>query len=126
VNPTLLINVKKYVTMTGQLRSMARNPTGDTVVTTVTTIKCLVYQDSDEQRTTNPTITDLDKHFAIVQTAIPLGVVIKLHDHLSVVVNQYGESIIDDARITKITAWGSWRRKVRFNKLDLALQLDGS
>lgn len=122
VNPTLLINIKKYVTMTGQLRSMARNSHGDTVVTTITTVKCLVYQDSDQQRMTNPTITDLNKHFAL----IPTGVTIKLHDHLSVVVNQFGESIVDDARITKITNWGSWRRKVRFRKLDLELQLDGA
>ncbi len=122
MNPTLLININKYVTMTGQLRSMARNDHGDTVVTTITTIKCLVYQDTDQQDMTNPIITDLNKHFAL----IPFGVTIKLHDHLSVVVNKFGESIIDDARITKQTNFGSWRRKVRFTKLDLELELDGS
>ena len=126
MNPTLLINIKKYVTMTGQLRSMARDGRGDTVVTTISTVKCLVYQDSDQQRMTNPVITDLNKHFALIATGVPKGVTIKLHDHLSVVVNKFGESIIVDARITKITNWGSWRRKVRFRKLDLELQLDGA
>lgn len=122
MNPTLLININKYVTMTGQLRSMARNEYGDTTVTTITTVKCLVYQDSDQQRMTNPVITDLNKHFAL----IPTGVTIKLHDHLSVVLNRFGETVIDDARIAKITNFGSWRRKIRFRKLDLELQLDGA
>ena len=122
VNPTLLININKYVTMIGQLRSMGRGSHGDADVTSITTVKCLVYQDSDQQRMTNPAITDLNKHFAIV----PTSVVLKLHDHLSVVVNKFGESIIDDARVTKVTAFGSWRRKVRFFKLDLELELDGA
>lgn len=121
MDPTLLINVDKYTTMTGQLRSVARDNFGDAEVTTITTIKCLVYQDTDQQQQTNPTITNFDKHFAIV----PTGVTIKLHDHLSVVMNRFGESIIDDARITKITNYGSWRRKVRFRKLDLELSLRG-
>jgi len=121
VNPTLLINIDKYTTMTGQLRSMSRDEFGDSVVTTITTVKCLVYQDSDQQRQTNPTITDLNKHFAL----IPTGTTIKLHDHLSVVINRFNEIIISDARVTKITNFGSWRRKVRFRKLDLELQLDG-
>ena len=121
MNPTLLININKYVTMTGQLRSMARGTHGDTVVTTITTIKCLVYQDSEQQSMTNPVITDKDKHFALIKA----GEVIKLHDHLSVVINKFGESILDDARVTKITKFGSWRRRVRFFKLDLELQLDG-
>jgi len=121
VNPTLLIKVDKYVTMTGQLRSMVRGEFGDTTVTTVTTVKCLVYQDSDKQDQTNPTITRVGKHFAIVKT----DVTVKLHDHLSLVVNKFGESILGDARITNLTAFGSWRRKVRFYKLDLELELDG-
>ena len=108
--------------MTGQLRSMGRNGYGDSVVTTVATVKCLVYQDTDEQRMTNPVITNLNKHFAL----IPTGITIKLHDHLSVVVNQFGESIIDDARVTNITNFGSWRRKIRFRKLELKLELDGA
>lgn len=122
MNPTLLIKIKKYVTMTGQLRSVARNSHGDTVITTVTTIKCLVYQDSDQQRMTNPVVTNLNQHFAIV----PIGVTIKLHDHLSVVVNKFGQQILTDARITKITGFSSWRRKVAFKKLDLDLALDGA
>lgn len=122
MNPTLLINLDKYVTMTGQLRVMARGEFGDSVVTSVNTVKCLVYQDSEQQDQTNPTITKTNRHFGIVKS----NVTVKLHDHLSVVVNRFGESILADARIVNITAFGSWRRKVRFFKLDLDLELDGA
>ncbi len=116
---TPLIKIAKYVTQVGQLKRTTRNVTGDTVVSTIVTVNCLVYQDDEQQEVTNPAMTKSVRDFAVIASTVATS----LNDHLANVVDQFGNPVLTDARIVKVTDYNHWKYGPRFKKLDLDVDL---
>jgi len=115
-----LIKIGKYATQIGQLRSMGRDQFGDAAQTLVTTIACLVYQDADAQAAGTPTDTGTARYIAVV----PSSVAVRMHDHLSEVVDKSGNPIISDSRVVRVTEYNHWRFGPEFKQLELSVDLD--
>lgn len=114
-----LIDATKYITQVGQLRTMSRNNFGDVSETSVVTVSCLVYQEEDEQDQTNPAVTGKVRHFAILpKTATP-----QTGDHLSAVVDRFGNEILSDARILLVNDYHTWRYGRKFFRVTLDVDL---
>jgi hypothetical protein len=123
-----LIRTKKYATQTGQLvtagQPTARDRYGDlTSDTVITTVKCLVYWENDEQSQTNPAISNLVFHKLVLPFSV--RTLVDLHSHIRNVTDKFGNVVLLDARIDKITDYNHWKYKPRFFVCDLDLNLDG-
>ena len=117
-----LIRNKKYLTQFGQLRRMDRDQYGDAEQTSIVTVSCLVYQETNEQSTTNPAITALQQDRCCLPTSI--RTLVREHDHLSVVTDQFGNVVLQDARVKKIIDYNHWRHEPRFFVVHLDVDLD--
>lgn len=117
-----LIRNEKYLTQLGQLKTMTRTVTGDAVVTATNTVTCLVYMEEDEQDQTNPAITLLNRHHAILPFSVRATT--KVHDHLATVTDRFGNVVLLDSRIVKIVDYNHWRHEPRFFVAQLDVDLD--
>lgn len=117
-----LIRNSKYLTQFGQLRCMGRDNYGDAVQTSVTTVACLVYQETSEQSQTNPAITLLGQDRCCLPTSV--RTLVSEHDHISQVRDRFGVLLLEDARIKKIIDYNHWRHEQRFFVVHLDVDLD--
>lgn len=121
MNPTILC--EDYLTQVGQLRFVTRDAFGDTSISSVQTVSCYVYTEEDEQRSTNPTMTRGIRHNALLPYSVrgntQTGV------HLSSVVDPYGNTVLNDARIVDILDYNQWSQRPTFFHCILGLEMDG-
>lgn len=117
-----LIRNSKYLTQFGQLKIMGRDVHGDAVLTSTSTVACLVYQEEAKQSQTNPAITIL----SLDRCCLPVSVrdQVKEHDHLAAVTDRFGRVILEDSRIVKIIDYNHWRHEARFFVVHLDTDLD--
>jgi len=116
-----LIDIRKYATQVGQLVSMTRDGFGDAVTSAPTTICLLVYQERDKQDQTNPALTRVIRHMAVIASTITVN----KHDHIQSVVDRFGEAVLTNARVKEVIQYGHWRHRQRFQAVELDLDLDG-
>lgn len=117
-----LIRTEKYLTQFGQLKTVGRTKFGDTVVTTTSTVACLIYLEELKQVQTNPAISLLELDRGILPTSIRSAV--KVQDHLAVVTDRHGNVVLTDSRITKIVDYNHWKHEPRFFVVHLDVKLD--
>lgn len=100
----------KFLTQVGQLRTMTRDRYGATVVSTITTIPCLLYQDKLMQEQTAPVQLQTGHHSLI----LPNTVTVSAEDHITAVVDKFGGAVLDDGKIITIIEYNQWRHGTRF------------
>lgn len=105
-----LLDPDKFMTQVGQLRTINRNEYGSTVVTSITTTVCLVYQDQEMQTQQAPLQAAMGNHFLVV----PNTLTIALDDHITAVVDRDGVAVLADAKIKRVTEQNHWRYGTRF------------
>lgn len=120
-----LIRNKKYLTQTAQLKHVTRQAGlyGDTSITSISTVKCLLYTERSEQDPTNPVMTDLVMHKLILDYNVRS--ITDKQTHVAEVVDKFGNVVLTDARITKLVDYNHWKYKPRFFVCDLDLDMDG-
>ncbi len=119
-----LIRNQKYLTQTGQLRSISRTKYGDiSTISSIATVSCLVYVEGSGQNQATPAISNPVQH----QLLLPyeLRATIKTNDHISQVTDRFGVVVLEDARVSKIIDYNHWRYAERFFHCVLDLELDG-
>jgi hypothetical protein len=99
-----LIQIDRFATQVGQLRAMASTTYGDHVPTSVTTINLLVYQESNEERQTNPIRTEGARHAAVLDKDITVSI----NDHITNVVDKFGNVVLADARVADMMDFHHW------------------
>lgn len=118
-----LIRNAKFLTHVGQLRSISRTKFGDiSTITSITTVKCLVYVEKDGQRQTNPSISNPTMHQLLLPYSEREST--KLNDHILQVTDTYGVVVLDAARIARVIDYNHWRYQHRFFHCELDLNLD--
>jgi len=114
--------VGNFLTQTAQLHQKTFSEFGDTDLTTVITVKCLVYQASDEQVQSSPAVSRLREQRAIVSDAVTF---VEKGDMLKAVVDAFGVTVLDEARIVEVMDFDHWSYGRRFRQLILSVDLDG-
>ena len=119
-----LIRNKKYLTQFGQLKTVTRNKYGDVdpALTTITTIRCMVYLEDIKQLQTNPAISLIELHRACIPSSLRNSV--DVHDHLAEVTDRHGNVVLADSRVTKIVDYNHWKHAPRFFVVHLDVDLD--
>lgn len=114
--------VANFRTQTGQLCSHSISQFGDTDITSVYTISCLVYRGSDFQMQGAPLVTRERELRCIVSHATTF---VEKGDILRTVVDKDGVTVLDEARVRDIEDYDHWEYGRRFRQLILDVDLDG-
>lgn len=91
------LDLTRFMTHVGQLRHSTYNEYGETVITSVFTISCGVYQLDIFGNDTIPARTDRESHFAVISTPAALP-----DYYLTAVKDPGGNTVLADARVTRV------------------------
>lgn len=114
-----LIQLDKYFTQVGQLGRRARSNYGDTTLTSIITIACVLYTEQQAEVTGVPAVGMSLMHFA----CLPTSAAPREGDVLSSVVDQFGTSIFSSGRIVGIQDFNDPFHGSRFVQVRLDLNL---
>jgi hypothetical protein len=99
------IKLSKYLTHTAVWQVTEVGTYGDTYVSTATTVKCLYYTGETLRDLPGRSVEGIElEHLALLYSTPT----IKVGDLLVTIVNQDGETIRDQARITRVEAFHGW------------------
>jgi len=91
------LDLTRFMTHLGQLRHVTYDMYGETAVTSVFTISCGVYQLDIFGTNTIPMRTDRESHMAVISTPSA-----QPDYYLTTVIDSGGNTVLADARITRV------------------------
>lgn len=112
-----LFNQDIFLVHVGQLATVGTSEYGESVLTSIATVACLVYTEDDKSSGSVPTITDGIQHFAL----IPSSITVAQDYHLQDVRDPAGNQVIADARVAAVRDFNSWRFGARIKQLYLEM-----
>lgn len=96
----------------GQLRTIDRNEFGVTTVTTITTTRCFVFQDTEERQRSVYRLTKTVDYVALLPSSLDL--IAKTDDQITMVVNTHGRIVVSAGTLTEITRFEHWEHGLQF------------
>lgn len=111
------IDVDHFMVQVGQLRSMAADSYGQEVVTSISTIVCIVYNEVDSASNTTPMATQRGNYSVV----IPSSVTVSEGDHLTEVRDPAGGLVLANARLHIANALDHWLYGTRVQFLSLEI-----
>lgn len=113
-----IFSIADYLVHVGQLQAVTKSTFGDDVVSTVTTIACYVYQETDQRKIQDPRQTPVGAYSAL----LPSSAVVAENYVLANVVGRGNVPILPSAKVTRIIQYNDWQEGLRF--IQVALELN--